>query len=115
MTTGISRLNSGRRRFIKQAVLAVAAPAIIGRASISTTSPAKGDGQGAVEFLDLPRGQGRHEGRQLALEHQRQEVAAHRRHPGKAFLRTDDDLGGEPLADSGFETEQPEQDFGERS
>ena len=40
MTTLTPRLNSSRRRFIKQAVAAVAAPTIIGRAAISTAKAA---------------------------------------------------------------------------
>ena len=35
-------------------------------------------------------------------------------HPGSQHDVLDD-LGGEPLADSGFETEQSEEDFDERS
>ena len=40
MTNDTSKLNPGRRRFIKQAAIAIAAPAIIGRAAISTAKAA---------------------------------------------------------------------------
>ena len=40
MTTDTGKPNGGRRRFLKQAALAVAAPAIIGRAAISTAKAA---------------------------------------------------------------------------
>ena len=40
MTAPTNNINAGRRRFIKQAAAAVAAPAIIGRAAISTAKAA---------------------------------------------------------------------------
>ena len=51
MTIRTSTLNHSRRRFIKQAMVAVAAPAIIGRASISTARAAfAGEGLIAVSW-----------------------------------------------------------------
>jgi len=40
MTTDTRKLNLGRRRFVQHAAIAVAAPAIIGRAAISTAKAA---------------------------------------------------------------------------
>jgi len=56
----------------------------------------EGEGQGAIQLRELARGQGGYEGRQLALEHQGEKVTADGRHPGKAFLWTNDYLRGEP-------------------
>ena len=50
--------------------------------------------QRPVQLVNLDAGQGRHVTDELALEHQREEVAMDRRNPGQTLVRPDDYLGG---------------------